>query len=147
MNFCHFQPPKFVLTCYSSPCELIQAPNPGSPDTSQAGWTGYAGPLALRSSAFGLSGVSSLDCCSEGRKEGSSETRIPFLLLTPQEVNLKAAGRGARDFLLRCVGDDFGSPQPVRGARERKAASELPSFPDGPCSSYSCLGSKIFSEP
>ena len=53
----------------------------------------------------GLAGTSGLDVFSERRKEGSSEMQIPFLLLTPHEVNRQAAGRKARDFLRRCVGD------------------------------------------
>ena len=53
----------------------------------------------------GLAGTSGLDVFSERRKEGSSEMQIPFLLLTPHEVNRQAAGREARDFLRRCVGD------------------------------------------
>lgn len=52
-----------------------------------------------------LAGTSGLDVFSERRKEGSSEMQIPFLLLTPHEVNREAAGREARDFLGRCVGD------------------------------------------
>ena len=53
----------------------------------------------------GLAGTSGLDIFSERRKEGSSEMQIPFLLLTPHEVKREAAGREARDFLGRCVGD------------------------------------------
>lgn len=56
-----------------------------------------------------------LDRFSERRKEDLSKMEIPFLLLTPHEADSKAAGRRARDFLVRCVGDALGSPRPPRG--------------------------------
>lgn len=111
------------------PLQTNTSSQPRLPGYFSSRLDGLCQALGSEESAFGLSGVGSLDCFSGGRKEGSSERRIPFLLLTPQEVNLKAAGRGARDFLLRCVGDDFGSPRPVKGGGERKAVSELPRFP------------------
>lgn len=71
---------------------------------------------------------------------------MPFRLLTPQEVSHKVAGRGARDFPVRHVGDGFGSTGPVRGGGGvRKVLELLSSHTDGPGLSYSCLG--IFSEP
>lgn len=71
-------------------------------------------PGALRSQADGRAGGVRPDRFSERRKEGPSEAWIPFLLLTPQKVNGKAAGRAARDFLVRCVGDELGSRPPLR---------------------------------
>ena len=74
-----------------------------------------------------LAGTSGLDVFSERRKEGSSEMQIPFLLLTPHEVNREAAGREARDFLGRCVGDGLAASafEGRRGCGGRQPPSAL----------------------
>ena len=79
----------------------------------------------------GLAGTSGLDVFSERRKEGSSEMQIPFLLLTPHEVNREAAGREARDFLGRCVGDGVAASafEGRRGVEE--GSLQAPQSPQG----------------
>lgn len=55
---------------------------------------------------------------------------MPFRLLTPQEVSRKVAGRGARDFPVRHVGDGFGSAGPVRGGGGVEEGFRAPEFPN-----------------
>ena len=127
-----------LLLCSVTPTPavigLLQPQQTNTGSRSQRPWlllkqAGRAtGPWALRSRARGLAGVGGPDLFSERRKEGLSEMQILFLLLTPHEVSCKAAGREARDFLVRCVGDGFGRPWPLRGRRGpwRRAVAELP---------------------